>query len=326
MNSKLAAATAALIVALGAVHPATAADESICDRRCLEDIANRYLAALVAHDPSPVPVIENVKYTENDDLTTFGTGLWHSVVEIGSYRIFASDLDNQQIAFMGNVRTTTGWSMIALRLRVRQRRITEVESIVPGTAANAGTFDLSRGAGSLQAARPAFSTALLPSERRDRSQLIWSADLHYEGVERGNGDIVPFGENCIKVENGVQLIKNPDFQSPGVSPSGRPVPNFTALGCRDQFNTHIWDTDTITARRYPVVDEERGIVVAFGMYNQYVKGPYANVVDYGTVCPKHHTDPYTLVMAEAFKVRAGKIEEVESIFTPLPGLRLRGVW
>jgi len=35
-----------------------------------------------------------------------------------------------------------------------------------------------------ESARPAFSTALLPAERRDRSQLIWSADLHYEGIER----------------------------------------------------------------------------------------------------------------------------------------------
>jgi len=90
------------------------------------------------------------------------------------------------------------------------------------------------------------------------------------------------------------------------------------MSCRDQFNTHIWDTDRVTDRRYPVVDEERGIVIAFGMYHQYIKGPCANVVDYGTVCPPTTAEPYTLAMAEAFKVRAGKIEEVESIFTPLP--------
>jgi hypothetical protein len=302
------------------------ADEAPCDRSCLEGFANRYLSALAAHDPSKAPVAANVKYTENQEILRFGTGLWSAGAEAGSYRIFASDPENSQIAFMGNVRTAGGWSMMALRLRIHDDKITEIETILPGSAAGSGTFDLSRGAGSLHTARPAFSKNLLPAERRDRSQLVWSADLHYEGIERGNGDIVPFGQACIKVENGIQLIRNPDFQSPGVSPSGRPVPNFTALSCRDQFNTHIWDTDRVTDRRYPVVDEERGIVVAFVMYHQYVRGLCADVVDYGTVCPKTSTQPYTLVAVEAFRVRAGKIEEVEAIFTPLKIVRMRGVW
>jgi hypothetical protein len=327
MTSTTIAALALLLLAPVQCHCAAAATaEGACDRHCLENFMDMYLKALVARDPSKLPLIPGVKYTENQERVEVGSGLWKSVVEIGGYHLSPTDTDNSQIAYMGNVRTTGGWSMMALRLRIQDRQITEIEAILPGNAAGSGTYDLSSGAGSLKTARPAFSTALLPSERRDRSQLIWSADLHYEGVERGNGDIVPFGAACIKIENGVQLIKNPAFQSPGVSPSGKPVPNFTAMGCRDQFNTRIWETDRITDRRYPVVDEERGVVVAFGMYHQYINGPCANVVDYGTVCPKNHTEPYTLVMAEAFKVRAGKIEEVESIFTPLSVVRLRGLW
>jgi hypothetical protein len=279
---------------------------------------SQYLEGLVKHNPTGLRLSRAVKYTENQERLSLGDGLWKSVVELGPYHITPADPDNSQVAYL--------WSMLAVRLRIQGDVIIEVETIFPGAAAGSGTYDLSSGAGSLGLARRAFSTALAPSERRDRSQLIWSADLHYEGVERGNGDIVPFGERCIKIENGVQLILNPKFQSPGVSPSGKPVPNFTAMSCRDQFNTRIWETDQITDRRYPVVDEERGVVVAFGMYHQYIKAPCANVVDYGTVCPKEHTEPYTLVMAEAFKVRAGKIEEVESIFTPLRVIRLRGLW
>lgn len=295
-------------------------------RACLESAMQAYLGAMTAHKPSAAPLSPTIKYTENQVITAPGAGLWKSIEQIGTYRILASDPRNEQIAFMGNARTATGWTMLAIRLRVQDGRITEAEAIAPGAAAGTGTFDLSAGAGKLTTARPAFSTALTPAERRDRSQIIQAADLHYEGIERGNGDIVPFGDDCIKVENGVQLIRNSNFKSPGVSPSGKPVPNFTAMSCRDQFNTHIWDTDTITDRRYPVVDEERGIVVAFAMYNQYVKGPCAIVVDYGPVCPARPVRPYTLVIAEAFKVKAGLIEEVESIFTPLPTLRERGVW
>jgi hypothetical protein len=316
---------AAVLIAWSAAIPSQAHSAG-CDRHCLEGLADGYIAALTAHDASSLPVSQAVKYTENQQIVSLGSGLWQTAQELGTYRIYAADPENSQIAFMGNVKTTGGWSMLALRLRVQDRRITEIETIIPGAAASAGTFDLSRGAASLHTARSAFATALLPAERRDRSQLIWTADLHYEGIERGNGDIVPFGDACIKVENGVQLIRNPEFHSPGVSPGGKSVPNFAAMSCRDQFNTHIWDTDSVTDRRYPVVDEERGVVVAFGMYHQYIKASCANVVDVGTVCPPVNTAPYTLVMAEAFKVRAGRIEEVESIFTPLPNIRLRGVW
>jgi hypothetical protein len=28
----------------------------------------------------------------------------------------------------------------------------------------------------------------------------------------------------------------------------------TDIGCRDQCNRHKWDTDTVTDRRYPIVD------------------------------------------------------------------------
>jgi hypothetical protein len=324
MMKMLIAAVAAAYVA----GPAMAADAAppACDRACLEGFMNGYLGAIVAHDPARLRAVPNVKYTENQSLLPIGDGLWKSMRAIGTYRILASDIRNQQIAFMGNAQIAGGWTMLAVRLRIADGRISEVEAIAPGAAAATGTFDLSKGAGGLKDARAAFATALRPGERRDRSQIIQAADLHYEGIERGNGDIVPFGNDCIKIENGVQLIRNPAFQSPGVSPSGKPVPNFTALSCRDQFNTHIWDTDTITDRRYPVVDEERGIVVAFAMYNQYVKGPCATVVDAGTVCPKTDVKPYSLAMAEAFRVRSGFIEEVESIFTVLPILMQRGVW
>jgi len=321
------AVTVLLFVVLGTTSAAWAAAANVaCDRQCLELQMAGYLAALIAHDPSKALLAPSVKYTENQQRVAVGSGLWKSIVELGHYHLTPADTDSSQIAYLGNIRTTGGWSMIALRLRIADGQITEIEAILPGNAAGSGTYDLSAGAGALTTARVAFSKDLLPSERRDRSQLIWSADLHYEGIERGNGDIVPFSAACVKIENGVQLTLNPHFQSPGVSPSGKPVPNFTAMSCRDQFNTHIWDTDRITDRRYPVVDEERGVVVAFAMYHQYIKGPCANVVDYGTVCPKNNTEPYTLVMAEAFKIRSGKIEEVESVFTPLSDLRLRGLW
>jgi hypothetical protein len=36
-------------------------------------------------------------------------------------------------------------------------------------------------------------------------------------------------------------------------------------------------------------------------------------------------DPLTLVLVETFKIRNGRIREVEAVFTELPGLRFRGL-
>lgn len=310
---------------LAAEAPDTAAKPA-CDRACLEGFAKNYLAALIKDDPASSKLAQGVKYTENQERVEVGKGLWLNAKKLGDYQVYVADIRRSQIAFLGNIETDAGWSMLAIRLKIEGTTISEVETIIPGPAAADGTFNLGDGAAKLGKARPAFATALKPEERRDRSQLIQAADLHYEGIERGNGDIVPFGDRCIKIENGVQLIKNPNFPSPVRSPLGTTLPNYQAMGCQDQFNTHVWDTDRVTDRRFPVVDEERGIVVAFIMYNQYLKGPCAMVVDHGPACPSQIVEPYTLAAAEAFRVRAGFIEEVEAIFTVLPELRVRGIW
>jgi hypothetical protein len=36
-----------------------------CDRACLEGLAEQFIAALVAHDPSKVPLAKGVRYSEN---------------------------------------------------------------------------------------------------------------------------------------------------------------------------------------------------------------------------------------------------------------------
>lgn len=63
----LAAATILLIVGrVPSAHASTGPIPLNCDRACLESLIDQYLAALTAHDPKPLPLSANVKYTEND--------------------------------------------------------------------------------------------------------------------------------------------------------------------------------------------------------------------------------------------------------------------
>jgi hypothetical protein len=324
-------ALALALVVLTAATPSREARAAVagaaCDRACLEKLVNTYLDALVARDPKRAPLAANAKYSENQSLVAIGDGRWKTAEAVGTYRIYAADPQAGQVGFIGTLREAGQWSMIALRLRIVDQKISEIEAVIPGETVRHGSFGgFDTAPGTITTARAAFSQPLLPAERRDRGVLINVADSHYEGVERGNGDIVPFSDECIKVENGVQLIKNPNYPFPAVSPTGRKLPNFAAMGCRDQFNTHIWETDTITDRRYPIVDQERGIVMAFVMYHQYDKARCASTVDYGLACPPADVKPYTLALVEAFKIESGEIHEVEAVFTVFPDIRRRGVW
>ena len=53
---------------------ASAAD--ICDRACLESHVNRYITAMIAHNPNQLPLARDVRFTENGQELRLDDGLW----------------------------------------------------------------------------------------------------------------------------------------------------------------------------------------------------------------------------------------------------------
>src|SRR6202034_4790596 len=62
-----------------------------CDRACLSGLLEQYLAALVKHDPTGLPVAADLKSTENTKPTPLGDGLWKTIKLIKFRRQTASD-------------------------------------------------------------------------------------------------------------------------------------------------------------------------------------------------------------------------------------------
>jgi len=147
--------------------------------------------------------------------------------------------------------------------------------------------------------------------------MIAAANSYYEGIERGSGDLAAFAPDCHRIENGVALVNNPHAPFDFVSPTGRELPNFGAMGCREQFDTGIWGTDAIASRRFPLVDERTGVVAAFTIYRNHAKSRCAEVRGYGQVCTKGPAR-VDLDLVELFKVHGGLIHEMESIWTVIP--------
>ena len=87
-----------------------------CDRACLEGLVDRYLDAVVAHDPSKAPIAKNAKFTENGQKLDVGDGLWNTMSGKGTYRLFVTDPQAGEVSFLGSIREDNTPAMLALRL------------------------------------------------------------------------------------------------------------------------------------------------------------------------------------------------------------------
>src|SRR5690606_29345486 len=65
-----------------AAFSASAAQAQDCDRACLQDTLDKYLNAVVQHDPSAAPLAIGVRQTENAINVAPGKGTWQSVTAL----------------------------------------------------------------------------------------------------------------------------------------------------------------------------------------------------------------------------------------------------
>src|SRR5439155_14739195 len=107
-----------------------------CDRACLESTVDQFLDAFIKHDPAQAALTRTVKYTENGQQLPVGDGSWRTMVAKGTYRLFVSDPKAEQVAFIGTLREENAQNkdgaavLIALRLKVERREISEIELFV----------------------------------------------------------------------------------------------------------------------------------------------------------------------------------------------------
>ena len=138
----------------------------------------------------------------------------------------------------------------------------------------------------------------------------------------GKGDYSFFADDCYRLESGMQTTSGPHPAPPppaGTPPRPRgPGPDMSSLGCKQGFETGFFRIVTrIRDRRFPLVDEDRGVAFAFAFFDHA-----GNVQDFplsdGTISPGGIKAPFTWEIAEAFRVEKGKIRTVEAVLNNAP--------
>jgi hypothetical protein len=276
---------------------------SACERSCLEGFVDQYLAALIAHDPSRLPVAANVKYTENGQTLKLGDGMWGPASGIGAYKLYFADPQAGQVGFFGVVEENAHPAVVALRLRVEGDSISEIEAIVARKAHD----DWVKPAGLVD--KPIFREALAPSERLPREKMVAIADSYFEGLEQATDKLTPFDPHCMRVENGNVTAGNPEGPSP-----------IHMMTAGEQFATGFSKFITsIRERRYPVVDEERGLAYAIVFFDHAGIIKTVTMTDGTTFdVPPPFDTPYTFLIGELFKIKDGRINRIEAVLLPVP--------
>jgi hypothetical protein len=262
-----------------------------------------FVAALRARDAGRVNWAGDLFYSENNVRLTPPDGLWNTITKLGPYDLRFADEETGQVALFTCIEETNATSPAAFRLELRGGAIAGVEAAIARNADEGFPF-----LGQSFEPKPVMEAIVPPGERASRAELIALADGYFSTLERNDGTIrTKFWPHCNRVENGVQTTNNPDF----------PVP-VARLGCEAQFaqGNYRYD-DRLRGRRFPLVDEERGIVLAHGFIDHTgALGEY-QLTD-GTKVTSPIRRPHSYYLAEAFKIRDGAIEQVEAVFLTVP--------
>jgi hypothetical protein len=241
-----------------------------------------------------------VTFTENCQVLPLGTALWATATDPGSYRLHFADVQSQQVGSYAVVEEMGHPVIMALRLKLDDGKISEIEQIV--SRRNWYAF----APWALVNPNPVFSEAVEPARRSSREFLAGAADSYYTAIEKGDGSIVPVVDECIRTENGVQTCLNPTREL-----------EHDRMSVFDGIDVGTWTFVKVRDRRFPIIDEERGLAFSINFFEVDGNVRSVEVRGKGTVqLGPESLEPNASVVAELFKVVDGKIQRIETVLGP----------
>jgi hypothetical protein len=275
--------TLGLLALLLAAAGIAAAPQTPCDRECLAGFITQYLNAMVAHNAKSLSLAANVRFTEDTKTLPLGEGLWKGAAGLRPYRQDFLDVREGQAASHVIVEENGNPVMLALRLKIADKKITEIETMVTRNRTEGALFSIDN----LQKPRAEMNVVPNTSQKMSRAELIRIAEFYPAGLKvGGNFDAVqaPFAPDAYRLENGSVMA--------GVG----------ARAGSENIRTQRVIPHPDVSYRIAAVDEELGIVLMrldFGDTNSYGAGN-------------------ALTCFEAFKVYGGQIHAVEAFIRIMP--------
>lgn len=306
--------TTALAACNGAGEPEAAAPA--CDRACLVELTNRYVAGLEGNSAEGLPFSDEVRIVENLKPTKPGEGLWADITGAGTdFSVVVPDEVNQTAGWIGMVERDGEPTVVALRLKLDpEGSIVEAEHLYAAidTDTPLGQSQLAN----LRTVRPGLLADVPEANRLMHDALITLGASYYDALDDNDGTRMPFAADCERHENGMVTAGG----DPGPGPNG-PQPHPVARDCAGQLTSGVFQyIAKIDNRRVFAADPQTGLVMGLSHFHHPMDfPPYEVTAADGTKLSydreeEMRFDPFDLPAAHVFKIGAdGKVHEIEAM-------------
>jgi hypothetical protein len=270
----------------------------LTDRTRLIQLADRYLEALAAREPERLLVAPGLKVTENTQSVALGAGLWRTCRSIRPGGQYFVDEAAGQVAYWGVLEELRGTGIFGVRLQAAGRSIAAIETVV---VRGGDVFEPEV----VLADAPGLHEVVDPSQRVSRAELVAGASAYFDAIELVDGDRVPMRANTRRLVNGVG--------DTSVDPEGLDENRmYLTMDVSPQITAgHYSYIEAIRDRRFPIVDEERGLIHTVVVFDHPGDIPQPNgKLPFGS--------PNSMIIFEAFKMTREGIGEVWAIGTSVP--------
>lgn len=282
-----------------------AAGTDVCGRECLIGLLDRYLEAVLAHDPEMAPLAADFRGTQNAAPSLPGEGVWASVTDLGQLQRRYADPETGQALYVGLIGQGDTPYLVSLRIRVEAGRISEAEWLTSGP--EMASFYNPAGF----VANPPPDAATAPDASGEtREAAIAAAQSYFDGIEAGDASAVLAYEDCFRIENGFWWVGrlpdrepvDPTLAQPGFDAAFRPAP----ASCIGGFADLPASFSGVANRRF-LFDEEAGMVWTGAIYQR----PAGAVLGDGSPLPWSY-------VSNLFRIEDGRIRGIYSLTAFLP--------
>jgi hypothetical protein len=288
MNKLLAIAS--LLVIASATTNAAAQD---CNRKCLNNQLDTYLSAVAAHKPEAGNLWLGFRQTENSVAVPAGQGVWQNVTALGSIQRRYFDTAQSQVGYFGTVIMGAEEAVVALRLKVQWKKVTQAEWFISRKSDPGVTGGLTKtpfNIDTLRSTLPAHRV-VAKADRLPREALQAIVNSYFDGITSHNGYLVKGHPGCTRYENGFPTFNSPMQASMDIGNNGK-------TDCRTQADFGV---TLVAIRDFFVIDEEAQAVMVSAVFLRDPKNPKRR---------NHFT--------ELFHVDGGLIRDIHAAFYYAP--------
>lgn len=294
---------ATLIAAAALAATSAPALAGTCDEACLLQLADRTMEAVARQDFRSLPWADPTRFTENNVPLMIGDSWWGSAGETVGNKAFAlADEETGNVIWFGTIWDHDEPSFGAIRLVAPDGKIEAMEVI-----AGRKPWPIPFGDPRAFALSPEMNRPVAASERRPRERLIDLADAYLATKQRNNSALLAqFAGNCAIMENGVQVTSAEAEHEP------------RAKDCASVFKQGLFaPVDRIRDRRFPIVDTERGLVLAISVQDIPTRETSFRTAA-GIKVDLKRDYPLSRLVAELVKVEGDRVVRAEGVVASLP--------